>query len=415
MNAVTTARAESVFHAKRFYRELDELLGERGTMSLTDEWYRWLAGRLLERYGPELSIRNARLYEEDDRGFVLRHEVGAQHEGDGELVLSRTYPPVKFLEEHGVFIFDETVTGQSPELERRIHPDGRESAALLIRGEPQRILAFGLGEGWVRDDLDFCLNTLRNAINLRNRVQSLTDDMEQAAEIQHSLLPEATPVYPGFTIAARSEPADLVGGDFYDFLRLDDGILGLHMGDASGHGLGAALVSRDVVTGLRIVTEGALKVTEVVRRLNRVIGRAQLSSRFVSLVYLELEPDGNVSYVNAGHPAPWILGERDTRRLHVGGTVLGPLPDARFQRGFARIAPGETLVVVTDGFLDLQDARGRPFEDAGVEETVRPLVGRPAEEILSALFAAARAHSGSRSWPDDTSAIVVTRDRTKTG
>ena len=92
-----------------------------------------------------------------------------------------------------------------------------------------------------------------------------------------------------------------MGGDFYDFHDLGEGTLGIAIGDASGHGLPAALLVRDVVTGLRMGIEKELKVAHVFEKLNRVIHRSRLSSRFVSVFYAELDRDGNLVYVNAGH------------------------------------------------------------------------------------------------------------------
>ena len=168
----------------------------------------------------------------------------------------------------------------------------------------------------------------------------------EAAEIQRSLLADEPPVFPGFDVACRSVATEEVGGDFYDFHGLGDDILGFAIGDASGHGLPAALVVRDVVTGLRMGIEKDLKIAHVFAKLNRVIHRSRLSSRFVSVFYGELEADGNLVYVNAGHPPPILFfrhpqpGQPGDQELSVGGTVVGPLPEVRFRRGFARLRPG---------------------------------------------------------------------------
>src|SRR6516225_4397688 len=111
-------------------------------------------------------------------------------------------------------------------------------------------------------------------------------------------------------------------------------MLGLAIGDASGHGLPAALLVRDVVTGLRMGLEKDLKISHVFGKLNRVIHKSNLSSRFVSVFYGELEK---------------------------GGTVIGPLPEIRFKRGVARLHPGDVLVMCTDGILERRGADGEFF------------------------------------------------------
>jgi sigma-B regulation protein RsbU (phosphoserine phosphatase) len=189
----------------------------------------------------------------------------------------------------------------------------------------------------------------------------LSRDHAQATEIQLSLLPRTLPSYPGFAFAAKSIPASSVGGDFYDFLPQGPDAIAIGIGDASGHGLGAALLARDVVTGLRMGAEREFKIVPMIERLNRVIGKSMLSTRFVSLFYGELEMNGNLFYVNAGHPPPWIFGERGMRRLTVGGSILGPLETTTFKRGFAHMDRGDTLVIATDGLLERQNRKGDMF------------------------------------------------------
>jgi sigma-B regulation protein RsbU (phosphoserine phosphatase) len=181
------------------------------------------------------------------------------------------------------------------------------------------------------------------------------------------------------------------------------------IGDASGHGLPAALLVRDVVTGLRMGLERELKVSHVFEKLNRVIHRSKLSSRFVSVFYGELEQDGNLIYVNAGHQPPVIFGAKGERALDVGGTVIGPLPEVRFRRGIARLEPGETLVACTDGILERRGPKGEFFGEARLAALVRESRALGAEPLLERLFEAARAWGGSRPWEDDATLVVVRR------
>jgi len=396
-----------VFQPKQFYRDLDRLLHEREGDFLSADWFGWLLDEIVKRFGDTLRIDNGRLYEEEDGGYSIVYGVGSHDPESLGLHIPGDYRPLNLVLQHGVYLFDRTVEGQSEELEGRL--GGMESAAVLVDSEPRRILAYGLLPGWQRDDLDFALNTLRNSIDLRVTLQGFQIDFEQAAEIQKSLLPEAPPEFRGFTLAARSIPAARVGGDFYDFFPGDPDTLILAVGDASGHGLAAALLARDTVTGIRMGAEGFLKSTEVVRRLNRVIAKSSLSSRFVSLFYCDLERNGNVFYVNAGHPAPWIAGKGGVRRLAVGGSILGPVPTQTFRRGWAHLDKGDSMAIVTDGVLERTNARRAQFGDSGVEAILKEHQGRPAGEVLDALFAAAAKHGRGRAWEDDTTALIVTR------
>jgi hypothetical protein len=385
------------FQPKLFYRDLDRLLGEAEGGGLYAEWFPWIVGEVVERFGRPLGIAAGRLFVEDEGEF----ETG----GRTPVRLSTEGQSVDAVIRNGIYLFDGSAqpTDATPDL------GAANTAGVAIEGEPRRLLAFRLRPGWVRDDLDFALNTLRNAIHDRMRFQEIQVDLEQAAEIQRSLLPRGPFELPGYTIAARSIPATAVGGDLYEFARLDEETMLVAIGDASGHGLAAALLARDVVTGLRMGAERSLKITEVVHRLNRVIARSVLSTRFISLFAAELETNGNVFYVNAGHPAPRLFGERGERRLERGGMILGPVPAASFRRGFAHVDRGDTLVLVTDGVLERINDAGRMFGEDGVEKLVAPRAGQPAEGILTELLDACFQWGRGRPWSDDTSAIVISR------
>jgi sigma-B regulation protein RsbU (phosphoserine phosphatase) len=228
--------------------------------------------------------------------------------------------------------------------------------------------------------------------------------------IQQSLLLEEPPGFPGYDVACRSVPAEEVGGDFYDFASFDGESLGVAIGDASGKGLPAALLVRDVVTGLRMGLEKNLKMTYVFSKLNRVIHRSNLSSRFVSMFYGELDRDGGLIYVNAGHPAPLLLHGDRVESLERGGTVVGPLPEVRYRRGYAQLAPGAVLVACSDGILERRNAAGAYFGEPGLIRVGREALSGSAESVLEAVFQAAERHGENRPWEDDATVVVVKRD-----
>jgi sigma-B regulation protein RsbU (phosphoserine phosphatase) len=167
--------------------------------------------------------------------------------------------------------------------------------------------------------------------------------------------------------------------------------------------------------------EKELKVAHVFEKLNRVIHRSRLSSRFVSVFYGELERDGNLVYVNAGHQPPILFfreqipGKVSFVELSNGGTVIGPLPEARFRRGFARLHAGEVLLLLTDGILERRDRKGEFFGDERVRSLVREHQSQTADSILARLFDAALAWGDGRPWEDDATIVVVKRGEPAAG
>lgn len=397
--------------AKRLYRRLDALFDELKPRRQQPKHLEAFFEEVFDRFRDDLRLRGGLLYVERRDGFALLSRVG-EIVGSPADDLDPDAPPVVEVIEHRVYIF-----GEGDAAPKKLGLPPRAAAAGLVVGrQPQRFCFFFLlDEGWDMAELDFALNTIRAALDARLADARVRGSFREAAEIQRSLLFETPPAFPGYDIACRSLATDEVGGDFYDFHDLGEDVYGLAIGDASGHGLPAALVVRDVVTGLRMGIEKELKIAHVFAKLNRVIHRSRLSSRFVSIFYAEMEADGNIVYVNAGHPPP-ILFFRDPRpgrpgdqELSVGGTVIGPLPEVRFRRGFARLHPGEVLAMCTDGILERPDASGDFYGTERLRKAVLAHKNASASEILDRLFDEVKAHGDGRPWDDDATVVIVKR------
>ncbi len=241
------------------------------------------------------------------------------------------------------------------------------------------------------------------------RRRTLEDLLEQARTIQMSLLPAEVPRFGDFDIAALSVPASAVGGDFFDLLPLDDDTLMVAVADASGHGLPAALQARDVATGLRMGIERDLKITRTIEKLNRVIHRSRLATHFVSLVFGELEMNGNFAYINAGHPPPLLLDDHEIHELSVGGMILGPCPEARYKLGFAHLDRGGALVLYSDGVIERGTQGGDPFDVEGLAAWLNDWRGGPARDAVDDLMNRLRSRGDGAPFEDDVTVLFVRR------
>jgi sigma-B regulation protein RsbU (phosphoserine phosphatase) len=394
--------------AKLLYRRLDALFGALDGALPPRALMESFLVQAFETLRGDLRLQAGLLFGEVRDGFELVKQAG-RVEGPVAETVDAGVPPWGLILRHRVYIFADPDHDDAPA--RFGLAPRRPCAGVVIGRRPERhVILFVLKDGWVREELDFTLNTVRAALGSRLMEERVRGNFRQAAEIQQSLLVDEPPPFPGFQMAARSQPAEEVGGDFYDFLPFpEDDLLGLSIGDASGHGLPAALLVRDVVTGLRMGLEKNLKIASVFSKLNRVIYRSNLSSRFVSVFYGELEHDGNFIYVNAGHQPPLLFSGDRVIELTTGGTVIGPLPEARFRRGVAYLAPGDVLVLCTDGVLERRNAGGEFFGEERLRAVVRDSRGLSADEVVERIFAAAQAWGGERSWEDDATALVVRR------
>lgn len=404
--AVISATQSPRLEAKHLYRRLDALFRSiekartprRLVEGFLEGVFRELAGAL--------SFRSAALYMERPSGFRLTRQMGEPLEGVFDTLLPES-DPLALVLRHRVFLHvdPDTVAAARP------YGPAEAYAACVVGRAPRRyVYVFALGPGFGREEVDFALNTLRTALSSRLMEERLQGGLREAAEIQSSLLPDLAPSFPPFETAHRSQPAEEVGGDFFDYRNvIADEILGVAIGDASGHGLPAALLVRDVVIGLRMGLTKDLRIDSVFRRLNEVIHESTLSSKFISVFYAELEKDGALSYVNAGHPSPLLVSATSLDRLSVGGTVIGPLPGARFKRGLAMLPARACLVMCTDGILERRGEADEFYGEQRLIEAVRRNLGRPARDILATVFRECEAWGAERPFEDDATLVIVKR------
>ena len=364
---------------------------------------------LVRSFGAELNFGNGHMYRELFGAYELHHTTG-----DADLFparLSLNEAVVINVLEHGAFLFE--TTSEIPSWYSPGPEYAREFVAFKIDGPPghRYMYLFSLRPGWVRDELAFCLNGVRFSLNYRLKSDAVQSELDTAAAIQNSLLPQKAPVFPGFDIAVRSQPAEAVGGDLYDFLMLEEDMMGIAIGDASGHGLPAALLVRDVLMGIRMGVGSNLKMMYTLKKLNRVLHETTFSTRFVSVFFGELNVNGGLLYANAGHTSGLILHEYTITRLDPTGPIMGPLPDIPLERGFADIPKGGLMVLYTDGITERTEADGSIFEEEGLIKHILECRDLSAKAIVDRVFEYATAlDHQSDLLEDDSTLLVVKRD-----
>ncbi|HEX9940767.1 MAG TPA: PP2C family protein-serine/threonine phosphatase [Thermoanaerobaculia bacterium] len=365
---------------------------------------------IIDKFHDELGIYGGRLYQRRGGYYVLQATFGDAKEVPQGLKVPISYPPIQILLENGTVYMD----AEDPNIDRNLENLlGVQRFAAIEVGNEEYILAFNVAPGHDRDDILFSLGILRHSVNQKIRRDRMEGIFEEARKIQASILPRREPHYGDFDIYGRSEPMDAVGGDFFDYIPLTNKILGLAIADVSGHGLPAALQVRDIYMGLRMGLARDFKIVRTVERMNNIIHKSTLTSRFVSMFYGELELNGVFIYVNAGHPPPFhISADGTVRYLEEGGPVLGPLPDASYERGFVIMKPGDLLVFYTDGICETQgrDENGRLLGEYGLDrllEVAREHQGETAREVVDAIFASVESFSRNAPADDDRTLMVV--------
>lgn len=363
-----------------------------------------IAETIAVNFRDELGITGGRIYEiNDDNQYELVARFGATHDLSLGIVVSKEYKPIELTLENGIVVMDPTDPGVDPVLEAQL---GAHRFAAIAAGDEDYVIAFDVAPNLSREDILFSLNLIRYAINQRLRADKFESLIVEAQRIQASILPQRVPQYDGFDIWGKTVPAEIVSGDFYDFIPVSDNILGLAIADGSGHGLPAALVVRDIYMGLRMATDRDFKIIRTLEKLNHIIHRSRLTTKFVSLFYGELETSGILIYSNAGHNFPFVLRVNGKfEALPHGGPVLGPTPDATYTRGYVKLDPGDLLCLYSDGIVEAHDRRDREFGMDRLRSVVRSNRSRTAKEIC--LEVLARVKRWRPVAEDDKTIVVV--------
>jgi sigma-B regulation protein RsbU (phosphoserine phosphatase) len=243
--------------------------------------------------------------------------------------------------------------------------------------------------------------------------ERLNREIEIAREVQEHLFPKNLPVISGLDYCGQCRPALVVGGDYFDFLPLADGKLGIAIADISGKGISAALMMAGLQASLR--SQAAIAphdLGELVTRVNGLMYEASSPERYATFFYAEYEPATRaLVYVNAGHNPPIVL-RRTPRgsvfeRLEPGGTVVGLLPECSYQQSCFQMHEGDVLVGFTDGFTEAMNANGELWGEEQLMRTLATCDGLPSREIVARITAAADQFVGTAKQSDDMTVIAA--------
>jgi len=192
--------------------------------------------------------------------------------------------------------------------------------------------------------------------------QSIEQELHMAREIQQASLPKEVPTLEDWQITPHYQPAREVGGDFYDFLELANGHLGVVVGDATGKGVPAALVMASARSMLRAVAQASNSPGDVLRRVNDALVTDIPANMFVTCFYGVLDPSsGTFIYANAGHDLPYLHRDGEAEELRARGMPLGLMPGMGYEEKETTLHSGEAALLYSDGLVEAHDPKGEMF------------------------------------------------------
>jgi len=240
------------------------------------------------------------------------------------------------------------------------------------------------------------------------RARALDSEIAAAAEIQGHLFPSANPQLDGFDIASRYIPLGSVGGDFYDFVPVQDEHVGIVIGDVAGKGIPAAILMAATRAVLLGHIETIYAASDIVANANRSLCRDVADDQFVTLFYGALDTASRrFTYCNAGHALPLVFREGQSCELVEGGMALGVDPDADYEEAQFTIRTGDVLVFYTDGLTETMDPDGDQFGRERIFDAAAPHLALPAADLLDRLSLAARGFARGAPATDDFTLIVL--------
>ncbi|MBP7867826.1 MAG: SpoIIE family protein phosphatase [Acidobacteria bacterium] len=242
--------------------------------------------------------------------------------------------------------------------------------------------------------------------------QRLEQQLALARMVQGALLPSQPPRVAGYDLAGTNIPTGEVGGDYFDYIPLEDGRLVLAVADVSGKGIPAALIMATFRAALRTALQSERDLLRLAETLDGVLRASCDPARFVTAVLGLLDPrEGGFHYVNCGHNPPMRVRRGAEREdLETGRIVLGALDGEQAEFGHTALQPGDLLVLYTDGVTEVADAGGEEFGPERLEALVRERAAASAREIVEAVTAAARAYAGHDRFDDDFTLVVLRRE-----
>ena len=239
--------------------------------------------------------------------------------------------------------------------------------------------------------------------------RQLEAELELSHAVQRALLPQGPPAIPGLDLAAFSRPAQIVGGDYYDFFQFRDGTQALAVADVEGHGVSAGMLMSSLQTSLRTLIPESTSPVDVLQRVNRFyLHNIHLTTFVTIFIGLFDARRRELTYCNAGHNPPLLVraGSGGTCWLSPTGPAIGLVEEYTLTAQTIPLSPGDVLLLYTDGVTEAMSSQGEQFGPERLEAVTSQNAGLPAGELVQLVRQALSDHIGGQPLADDTTLVA---------
>jgi sigma-B regulation protein RsbU (phosphoserine phosphatase) len=257
------------------------------------------------------------------------------------------------------------------------------------------------------------IQRIQRSQEIEQQLSSLRYDLDIASRIQQNILPQEFPPYPDdyrFKIFGKMLAAKHVGGDFYDFFKIDDDELAFFIGDVSGKGIPAAIYMAVCRTMLKSIGSEVADPAECLQKVNQMLIPESDISTFVTVFYGILNAKtGELRYSNGGHNLPYLLSAEGEVRLFedVGGLILGKFDSAEFDKETLQLNPGDSIITYTDGVTEAVNTEEEFFDEKRLEDYLKYVYSKSIDNRLKGLFVEVLKFTGAAPQADDITALTV--------
>ena len=380
-----------------------------------DETLESLSRYLLGHVTPELKIDGVRIWKRSNNSFSLLKRYGKVGKAQIGFKVRAHYPPIKELmsNEEGYILKNLNDHGINKNLENRL---GVENfAAFRIGDRADYLDSINLPENLDHHkdrEIKRLLKTLTKTINSRINDTKFRGILEDASKLQKSVLPHEQPSFEGYDIYFLSKQAEKAGGDYVNFIDLG-GKLAIAIGDASGHGLPAALQAMATHISFRTAIKlgYAEEIQKVVSTLNTIVHHNRIQEQFITFFYGTLDKDGKLDYSNAGHNPPILLDHsKDSfKEVDAGGLPLGLFTGFEYDKAQVKLKKGDILVMYTDGITELINRKGKIFGVQRLKDLVIKNKNNKSKELTEIVLEEIAKFSRKVNLEDDMTLAVIKR------
>ena len=370
----------------------------------------------------QLNINGGRIWvlNPEAKGYKLLYQIGKVAKINPDFYLKiKDYPVFEQIVKERTILGDETNTVLRKKGIFKYSASG-VGDKIKIDGKPFYEYLLALNSEQIDDEFRYRLNIIATALTSRLKQkkisaseQLLKAGLDKARQLQKSILPEHEYVFRNYDLYGITYPAEIVGGDFFDYLRVGDDPdrLGVVVGDAASKGVSAAAEAMYISGAIRMASTFEIKIAALMKKTNQLVNKIFSDDKFASLFYGELSRDDNglFLYANAGHNPPLFIRKDSDEIIHLDSTgpLLGPTPNAKYVVNSLNINSGDVLVIFSDGVVEAANTEFEMYDDYRLENLLREVKHLSSKEIAYSIIESVIKFSVNGKYTDDKTLVII--------